>query len=564
MKNTKIYYSHVINYYNQNKADWRNVLSKLNTEVVRSREEDHIPVYFTKYRVKSPQSIFLKIKRNTEITLEEIDDYAGLRVVCLFEDELFDINKYIITMLRSLNCKLKEVEIYGWDENDHNVQRIKSCIDLPADNISILKKMSGYRSVHYLVTDSSNSINAEIQLRTLLQDVWAEIEHTVSYKKGNIHPHIKESFSLLAYELNAKDITLNFLKKIRDKESKIELFSNQKVGIQPYFCYEDDIRPKLFLTKNEVKIAVHLYEKHVRSYGMKPEDSNWYDTAIELFKKVCALLPQEIVANLPESKPREEANDINLIYWFRMEKAYLSFCAGKVKDALGIYNKLCKSKDYSGRDMMYVIYFRLGEINFLIGNIENALINFDKAEELITDLKQCHCSNENRYKIYKKIARVYLLLDDQYVDVVLEKINEAKKIPLSPSFKNGRKMHLLNLECYASLSKFITNWAKENNNKQYLYNRDEHFKTAEELYSELINIINNKPDVNGEISSNIYDTLAWFCYQKYLVTGNIKVLEEAKKYCEEMLNRRNEHDFQLTSINTHRNHFETIMGTKTD
>lgn len=123
---------------------------------------DHIDT-----RIKKPESIIHKMKKrkitcNYKEMIENINDIAGIRIVCPLKKDIFSI-KNLIQKLPGVNI-LKE----------------KDYITQP--------KKSGYSSYHLIVeipvTLSSQNIyvQVEIQIRTIAMDFWASLEHKVKYK----------------------------------------------------------------------------------------------------------------------------------------------------------------------------------------------------------------------------------------------------------------------------------------------------------------------------------------------------------------------------------------------
>ncbi|SDQ88990.1 putative GTP pyrophosphokinase [Virgibacillus subterraneus] len=138
-------------------------------------ESRHSPIEFITGRVKPVPSILEKAE-SRQILLDrveqELQDIAGVRVVCQFVDDIYTI----VNMIKSRN-DLKIVE-----EKDY-VSR---------------KKESGYRSYHMIIEYPVETIHgvkmivAEIQIRTLAMNFWATNEHSLNYKyKGSIPSNIK-------------------------------------------------------------------------------------------------------------------------------------------------------------------------------------------------------------------------------------------------------------------------------------------------------------------------------------------------------------------------------------
>lgn len=128
------------------------------------REASHSPIEFVTARVKPIPSIIEKARKR-HIPLERLDqlqDIAGIRVVCQFVDDIYPIAK----MLRS--------------RNDFRIIEEKDYV--------FHKKDSGYRSYHMIIEYPVETVRgevivlAEIQIRTLAMNFWATNEHSLNYK----------------------------------------------------------------------------------------------------------------------------------------------------------------------------------------------------------------------------------------------------------------------------------------------------------------------------------------------------------------------------------------------
>jgi len=140
-------------------------LENLNDEFRSTRDRN--PIHQLKSRVKSPVSIFHKLqRRNLELSVESakknLTDIAGVRVICSYIDDIY----MIADMLTG--------------QEDIKVIRQTDYITNPKPN--------GYRSLHLIVqvpvflSDRSEPVNVEVQIRTIAMDFWASLEHDLSYK----------------------------------------------------------------------------------------------------------------------------------------------------------------------------------------------------------------------------------------------------------------------------------------------------------------------------------------------------------------------------------------------
>ena len=141
-------------------------LNVLNEEF--SLHYDRNPINGMKSRLKSLFSIREKLLgRGLELSVESIEenlnDIAGVRVVCSFTDDVYTLR----------DALLKQDDITLICEKDY----IKN------------PKPNGYRSLHLIISvpifleHEKKSMKVEIQLRTLSMDSWASLEHQLLYKK---------------------------------------------------------------------------------------------------------------------------------------------------------------------------------------------------------------------------------------------------------------------------------------------------------------------------------------------------------------------------------------------
>ncbi|MCR4604672.1 MAG: GTP pyrophosphokinase family protein [Eubacterium sp.] len=178
-------------------------LQVLNDELSVTRKRN--PIEFIETRIKSPESIANKLnKRKLPLTVESVrenlNDVAGVRVICAFLDDIYQVAK----MLES--------------QDDVVIIKTKDYINRP--------KKNGYRSLHLIVevpvffSDRKERVRVEIQIRTIAMDFWASLEHSVKYKKN-----VRDAEDIV-YELRACAHVINrtdiHMPSIRDKISYIE------------------------------------------------------------------------------------------------------------------------------------------------------------------------------------------------------------------------------------------------------------------------------------------------------------------------------------------------------
>ena len=134
---------------------------------------DYNPIHHIEKRLKTPQGIEGKLRRlHLEVSIpsarENIFDIAGIRVVCNFVEDVYEV----ANMLTS--------------QNDITVVSRKDYIANPKPN--------GYRSLHLCLSvpvfllEGCIYVPVEAQIRTVAMDFWASLEHNLRYKKDKDIP----------------------------------------------------------------------------------------------------------------------------------------------------------------------------------------------------------------------------------------------------------------------------------------------------------------------------------------------------------------------------------------
>lgn len=202
---------------------WREILSpyqlavnelvvKFNHIIEEYRSKgQYSPIEQVVGRVKKISSILDKMNKKhlaIEEIEDEIDDIAGIRIMCQFVE---DIDK-VVEIIRNR----KDMEI--------------KC---EKDYISNYKE-SGYRSYHIIVyydvytLEGTKRLQAEIQIRTMAMNFWATIEHSLQYKyHGNMPAHVRERLYAASDAIVALDSEMSSVRdEIIDAQNMFTIKAN--------------------------------------------------------------------------------------------------------------------------------------------------------------------------------------------------------------------------------------------------------------------------------------------------------------------------------------------------
>jgi len=252
----------------------------------RVLKKNKIEVASISSRAKSLDSFLEKISRKSyQNPFAEMTDFAGTRVVCLYQDDLVLVEDIIKT----------EFIV---------IEKVDKLSQKSVDQF-------GYGAIHYIVKLSKKSKGAryddlidhacEIQVRTVLQDAWAIIDHHLMYKNESAVPtalHRKLNSLAGLFETaddqfqRIRDERHKYVNEILDSKSSEESFLNNEVNLDSIASYLDwkfpnipvsineqhlsaifsDIDPKTFGSLLEIDRLIEKYEKNVNKIFTELED----------------------------------------------------------------------------------------------------------------------------------------------------------------------------------------------------------------------------------------------------------------------------------------------------
>jgi len=174
---------------------------KIESILIELFQEHKILIHQITSRIKDKVSLGKKIdkKEDKYKALFDITDTVGIRVITYLESDVDKVARII--------------------ENEFLIDRENSI-----DKRKLKSDQFGYRSLHYIVsldqvrsgiTENKifSSYKGEIQIRSILQHAWAEIEHDLGYKgQSSIPDEYVRNFNRLAALLETADIEFDRLK----------------------------------------------------------------------------------------------------------------------------------------------------------------------------------------------------------------------------------------------------------------------------------------------------------------------------------------------------------------
>lgn len=191
--------NHLLEQYDQNVHLYQAFVSEIEHLITKILEANNINCNAITSRTKSRESFAEKIERKhgKYTDLYQITDIAGVRIITYYAEDVDKIAKIIEA----------EFEV----DYENSIDKRES---LEPDRF-------GYCSVHYVVQMNSQrlslceysifkNLKCEIQIRSILQHAWAEIEHDIGYKSEIAIPkEMRRDFSRIAGLLEIADKEFN-------------------------------------------------------------------------------------------------------------------------------------------------------------------------------------------------------------------------------------------------------------------------------------------------------------------------------------------------------------------
>ncbi|MFT7901072.1 (p)ppGpp synthetase [Tenacibaculum ascidiaceicola] len=341
--------------YNQ----FKNAVCQLITDLLVA---NNIKIHNISGRLKERTSLEKKIKskQNKYSKLTEITDIAGIRIITFFEDEVDKIADII-------NKEFKIDPINSIDKRDKEFDRF------------------GYLSLHFVVKLSESrlklteykkykNLKLEIQIRSILQHAWAEIEHDLGYKtKESIPNQVKRNFSRVAALLETADLEFS---KLKDSIELYESTIDEKVKHHPESTDLNMASFNSFIHNNKTLLSVDKALSKATNCKLDMEFYDNGDTYLKEFKLLNISSIQQLEELLKKYK-----NDII--------QFALAFVGEKEDDDDGMYIR--------GSSIFYLNYLLVLQKN-----------NPELLEDFIKNYKGFYNTEDYRYnEFYESVMNSY-------------------------------------------------------------------------------------------------------------------------------------------------------------
>ncbi len=296
-------------------------------------------------RCKSFESLREKIQRKDYSDIQQITDLVGLRIITFYSDDVDKLaeiieKEFVIDKINSVDKRLDlDVDRFGY-------LSLHFVISLPEKRSSLLE-----------YSDFLN-LKAELQIRSILQHAWCEIEHDSGYKGGNEIPReVKRDFFRLAGLLEVADKEfLGIRENLKDYSAKV----SEIIATKPDEVLIDAVSLRKFIeTNKELQIINQTIADYDKGWIEQSPDNQIIRCANEL-SYVGLKTIEDIENNLKKFK------DDVLAFAFKLISVKEDNIFDRsMRDTIGIF---------------YLCYIILG-VNFSVAGIVEYLNDADIGED---------------------------------------------------------------------------------------------------------------------------------------------------------------------------------------
>lgn len=191
-------------------------------------------VHSVRWRVKSTDHVIAKIIRkrsegsekyadiNKDNYFEIITDLVGIRALHLFKDDCFSIDSSIRNIL----------QVKG--EATAYIRKGDPKGNFEDAGMEVKEHDAGYRSIHYICATKplNRIVYTEVQVRTIFEEGWSEIDHKVRYPNFSNNEHVNYFLTIFNRLAGSADEMGTFVRQltelVTDSDRKITAANKEK------------------------------------------------------------------------------------------------------------------------------------------------------------------------------------------------------------------------------------------------------------------------------------------------------------------------------------------------
>ena len=382
-------------------------------------------IYAIKQRIKTFRGILEKVERrrkteNPDFGVADVTDALGIRFVTLYKRDMLRVLDILCGLVNRDGkpsakefpfARVRKVIIYDSESrvgNDHNVAYSQLCMDAKAivaqkfDGVdcSILPR-DQYSSIHLVVDlppqgnyGDNDDLPIEIQIRTIFEDAWGQIDHALKYQKERDRTESERARdsdgrlkARLAMLKSMLDTAAQFADQISDDEEESRAQRVDSLPVKASLGGEGHF-PGVLERAGVDRATIEEFSNLVKRKHILDEAGDGdgkRQKYVALANDFQASYSRFLAGQSNRPNDSERASDKSPAvlapkYGYKMEEALcrlLSATEGEVEKAIGIYEQL---RAEFGKSL--ALRFRLGQALMAVKRDEKALEEFKEAEQL--------------------------------------------------------------------------------------------------------------------------------------------------------------------------------------
>ncbi len=364
-----------------------------------------------KSRIKSFASYYQKVLRqkSSEIykknSLVCLTDMMGIRVVCLFLENIAEVERLI-----SEKYNVREIEHKGAEQSfrEFGYESVHILIEIPDECLDLSVLDADFLKSHPLPKE----LCCEIQIRTILQDAWAEVEHELIYKTEftPFDAPLRRKLASVNASLSLadtifqeiRDYQKNFQRQVDRRRasfySQADVITDNENGLS--FSEKGDL-PKEEIGRPSPYVHGTIDDMILRA--LQAHNSGDLDLAVEIYSRIISsnaklddtvlsvILKHRGMAYFAQNKYVEALGDFERSAALGKDVFRSLYYMGIVHSVLGENERAveCFSKSLELNAFQSHAYFRRALSKYNLGDFQSSLEDLDTAERMGLETPEC-------------------------------------------------------------------------------------------------------------------------------------------------------------------------------
>ncbi|MBA3613476.1 MAG: hypothetical protein H0W49_11330 [Nitrospirales bacterium] len=314
--------------YEELRSGYENLVKEVTFTLEKKLNTEGLEIVSIMGRVKTLESLMEKIERKQYSNpLADVTDLAGVRVVCQFTPDVKTVDSIVRQLFSVLESENK-------------------AIALGADHM-------GYSGTHHLIQlderykgsryDGLDILKCEIQVRTILQDAWAQINHSLVYKsEASIPERERRELNNVSALLEvaqtifdrSRKMRKRYAEEVKEKQNTPTEFLSQPIDRETVAAYTSWRYPDLPINENlQEMLLEQLDHNRYRTLKKLDEMISMAEKAVNAYKCVAPELFKSGTDHITKSLGFTDKN-------FRKKHAF----GPRTSQALSDYEKLVPNR----------------------------------------------------------------------------------------------------------------------------------------------------------------------------------------------------------------------------